>query len=185
MVSGGASTPESDSDIIRRSRSDPEAFGEIYARHGQTIAEFVARRVPADRADDIVALVFVTAFRRRRRYDRARGVCLPWLYGIARNTLRNEYRRWQVEKRQTALHAAALPSIELDPADAIVDRMEATELVNNMATDIARLPDQQRQTLLLFADGYSYQQIAAQMNCEVGTVRSRISRARFALRRAR
>src|SRR5262245_7740580 len=72
------------------SRGDGRAFSEIYERYARTIYNYLFRRL-ADwsEAEDLTAVVFLEAFRRRQEVVVDEGKLLPWLYGIATNVLRN------------------------------------------------------------------------------------------------
>lgn len=92
-----------DLELWRRTRDDDaDAFGALFARHGGRVHGFVLHRT-ADRtaAEDITAVVFLEAWRRRARTELTRPSALPWLYGIASNTIRH----WHRARRR---HAAAL-----------------------------------------------------------------------------
>ena len=169
---------DTDAALIERSFSTPEEFGGIYQRHGGAIAAFVLRRVDGgrSRAEDIVADVFVAAFRSRRKYDLGRPSCLPWLYGIARNVLRNEYRWWQRQKRLAI--SLPLEPDAADIADGPIGRVDARALLDTLHPKIRSLSEPEKLSLELLADGHSYREIAERLGCEVGTVKSRISRTR-------
>jgi RNA polymerase sigma-70 factor (ECF subfamily) len=84
----------SDESLFRASaRGEQAAFAELYERHARTIYNYLFRRL-ADwsEAEDLTAVVFLEAFRRRREVVVAEGKLLPWLYGIATNVLRNRRR---------------------------------------------------------------------------------------------
>jgi len=170
------SDSRSDADLIGRSLKTPELFGEIYARHGDAIAEYAIGRINRDRSEDVVAEVFVTAFRKRHKYDLRQPDCLPWLYGIARNVVRNEYRWWQRHKLDKLPMDAG--HVVEDIADRVVERLDAQRLLALIAPTIDSLRSEERISLELAAEGRSYSEIAARLDCEVGTVKSRISRAR-------
>jgi RNA polymerase sigma factor (sigma-70 family) len=162
----------SDAAIVERSIVEPQAFAVLFDRHFDQIHGYLTRRVGRDCADDLVATTFTVAFERRatfRGQDSARG----WLFGIATNLLRNE---WRAEQR--ALSALAQLTAAASPAEAGVaaDRDEALEA-------LARLDPDQRDVVLLHAwEGLSYEEIAAAVGVPIGTVRSRLARARQRLR---
>ncbi len=164
-----------DADLISRSFSAPELFTEIYRRHRDAITAYATGRVKGHRIEDVVADVFVAAFRSRHNYDLGEANCLPWLYGIARNVLRNEYRWWQRHK-PSKVPIDVADGIA-DFADEVVDRVDAEALLAHISPIIVDLRDEERVSLELLADGLSYSEIAAELGCEVGTVKSRISRA--------
>jgi RNA polymerase sigma-70 factor (ECF subfamily) len=159
--------------VIQRSQSDPGAFAVIFDRHFQAVHAYLARRVGSGRADDLAASTFLVAFERRRQFRREASTARPWLYGIATNLLRNE---WRAEKRALELLGrvgpTALSQDSADPADA-----------PHVGELLAGLDRDQRDVLLLYAwEELSYSEIAAALGIPVGTVRSRLARARARLR---
>ena len=75
-----------------------ERFEALYGRHHRDLAAFIRRRVPLDAVEDVLAETFVVAWRRLRDIP---GEERAWLFGVARNVIRNAYR---AEARQRALH---------------------------------------------------------------------------------
>jgi RNA polymerase sigma factor (sigma-70 family) len=134
-------------------------------------------------ADDLLAETFARAFRHRRRYDLGRQDAGPWLYGIATNVVR-EHRRAEARRLRTLARAA--PAVEADPvSDAVEDRLAARAARRQLARALSRLPAGHRDVVLLFAWAQlDYQEIADALNVPAGTVRSRLHRAREALRAA-
>ena len=164
----------SDASVISLSVARPELFATIFERHFAAIHAYLARRVGRSRADDLAATTFTVAFERRRRFRGDADSARPWLFGIATNLLRNE-RRAEIR----ALEALSR-----------VDRGEATEAAGTGGIDprlaalLAQLDSDQRDVLLLYAWGeLSYEEIAGSLGIAIGTVRSRLARAREQLRR--
>jgi DNA-directed RNA polymerase specialized sigma24 family protein len=82
-----------DAELLSAARRDPNAFGELYARHAAAVHDWHARRIPWAAAD-LTAETFAQAWLARRRFrDRRDRTALPWLLGIARNVLRDSARR--------------------------------------------------------------------------------------------
>jgi RNA polymerase sigma factor (sigma-70 family) len=168
-----------DSAIISQSLTDPEQFSLLFRRHAPVIQRYVTRRIGAHQADDVVAETFLAAFRQRASY-RGTPDALPWLYGIATNMVR---RHWRTEVTQLRL----LARTGIDPVtEPFTDRIDATVSANAaLASSLARLPASQRDALLLVAwAGLTYEQAAAATGVPLGTVQSRINRARRKLRAA-
>lgn len=171
-----------DATVIRDSMSDPERFAVLVRRHAPAIQRYVTRRIGREAAEDVVAETFLIAFRQRGYYTDDGRDCLPWLYGIA---TRLAHRHWRGETRQLNL----LARTGIDPVtEPFTDRVDAEVTANaakaRLAAAVARLPAGQRDALLLlvWAD-LSYDQIARATGVPMGTVQSRISRARRRLRK--
>jgi RNA polymerase sigma-70 factor (ECF subfamily) len=174
--------PGSDAAAISRSLDDPEEFSMVYERHHDTIFRYVARRVGVAEAADVTSEVFLRAFRNRGRFDTSRESCLPWMYGIATNVIGDQLR--QTRRRQRKYLALVglnpSPSHAFDDAD---DHMVAAAVSGELDQALGALRKVDRDVLLLFAvEGLEYRQIAEALEIPIGTVRSRLSRARSKLR---
>ena len=166
-----------DGELWRRIRADDaDAFGLLFARHGPRIHGYVLRRTgdPAV-AEDITAVVFLEAWRRRAGVTLDQPSALPWLYGVAGNVTR----RWHRSRRR---HQAALTRLAGLPArsPALVEtQAEAAEEAAAVLARIAGLPRRQREVLVLSVwEGLSHHEIAVALGIAPGTVKSRLSRAR-------
>ena len=178
-----AATDADDAAVIQLSRHEPEYFTELFRRHAPYIQRYVVRRLGQDAADDIVAETFLLAFRQRDSYDQARSDARPWLYGIATNLI-GHHRRAEIRLYRALARTGADPVTE-SFTDRIDDRVSASTASRRLAAALARLSAELRDTLLLVAWGdLSYEETATALGVPVGTVRSRISRARSALRRS-
>lgn len=176
---GGAT----DAVVIERSRREPKVFAELYDRHAAEIFRFVACRLGDQAADDAVAETFLAAFRRRERYDLGRDDARPWLFGIAVNVI-GKHRR--SERRLLRALARSSPNLNDDDGlDEVDDRIVATGARSQLAGALACLSADHREVLLLVALAeLSYEETAAALGVAVGTVRSRLSRARREVRAA-
>lgn len=179
----GSVEPElSDGAVITASVSDAARFSVVFTRHFAGVHRYLSRRVGDALADDLAAETFVAAFRSRHRYNQAEPDPRPWLFGIAANLMR---RHWRAERRQ--LRAYARTGVdplgdELADVDGRVDAAAAGPL---LAGALASLPRADREVLLLFAWAeLSYEQISVALSIPLGTVRSRLSRARTRMRAA-
>jgi RNA polymerase sigma-70 factor (ECF subfamily) len=161
-----------DTEVIALSLTEPETFATIFERHFDEIHRYLRRRFPSA-AEEIAADVFVAAFAGRSRYRAHGDSARPWLYGIASNLL---YKRRRSEARSLRAHARAGGRREVadEPGDAVAERRSA-----EVAAALARLRADDRDVLLLhgLAD-LSYEEVATALDVPVGTVRSRLSRAR-------
>ncbi len=170
----------SDAEVISRSLVEPEAFGLIYDRHAATLLRFLGRRAGAKVSEGLVGELFRIAFERRKTYDTSRASALPWLYGIGSNLLL-KHRRGEARR----LRASARMAAGLEPASgrASAAALDARVLFSRVADVIEALPDGEREALLLFAwEELSYQSVAEALELPIGTVRSRLNRARAHLR---
>jgi RNA polymerase sigma factor (sigma-70 family) len=174
-------TAESDARVMAASESDPRAFALIFERHYDAVFSYIGRRVGAAVADELASETFVAAFQSRQRYDTARPIARPWLLGIATNLLRHHYRTELRRLRALArLDRTEASTGGLDSADA---RLDAALIRPRLLLALAELSREERDALLLFvwAD-LSYDEIAQALRIPVGTVRSRLHRARLRMR---
>jgi RNA polymerase sigma factor (sigma-70 family) len=172
-----------DAELIARSVDDPTEFAPLFDRHATTVHRYLGRRV-GDLADDLLSETFLIAFRRRAAYRADHVEVRPWLLGIATNVVRGHVRTEQ--RRYRALARAAGRPLEHgdDPADAI-GRLDAEALRGPLAAALAGLKPRDRDALLLLAwADLGYDEIAAVLDVPVGTVRSRLHRARRQTRAA-
>jgi RNA polymerase sigma-70 factor (ECF subfamily) len=171
-----------DESVLRVSLSEPERFGELFDRHHRTIWVYVSRLAGTDVADDIVGDVFVVAFANRRTFDGSRGTVRAWLYGIATNRLRTRLRSEFRARR--AFAKVARSQIAAEDGTTVVD--DADELAASMDAVLramSRLRRSERELIVLHAwEELSYAEMAIALDVPIGTVRSRLSRARQRLR---
>jgi RNA polymerase sigma factor (sigma-70 family) len=176
-----------DAAIMERSAHDPETFAILYDRHAAALHRYVARRLGDGAADDLVAETFLAAFRKRSRFDPATRDARPWLYGIASNLIgkhtRSEVRMLRAYAR-TGTDPVLTPSaVTLD--DGVVARVDSSAAARELARALATLSAGDREVLLLIAwADLSYAEAATALAIPVGTVRSRLNRARGKLRAA-
>jgi RNA polymerase sigma-70 factor, ECF subfamily len=176
---------ETDAALIAASLDAPACFGALFDRHATVVFRYLVRRVGVDDAEGLLGEVFRVAFEKRATYDGERPNARPWLYGIATNLLARHRRSEMRRIRATArLMARQYPSS--DPADEVAATVDAMELWPQVADAVAQLPEEERDALLLYVwEELSYQEIAAAMAVPVGTVKSRLNRAREHLRELR
>jgi RNA polymerase sigma-70 factor (ECF subfamily) len=173
---------ESDAAVITASLTDSTRFGVIFDRHATVLFRYLVRRVGPHEADGLLGELFRIAFERRSTFDAARPDARPWLYGIATRLLLNHRRREVRRMHATARLLGLTPSND-DGTDPIAARLDAAAMWPNIAEAIGELPAGERSALLLHVwEGLSYDEIATSLEIPVGTVRSRINRARKRMR---
>ncbi|SHN15402.1 RNA polymerase sigma factor [Actinacidiphila paucisporea] len=175
---------DSDARVIARSRDEPEQFAALFDRYADAVHRYVARRIGPETAEDLVADTFTTAFQRRHSYDLTRADARPWLFGIATN-LMSRHRRAEA-RRFKALAKVPEPVQHEEPvAERAVARVGATGVRGELAAALAELSARQRDVVLLVAWGdLDYEEAARALGVPVGTVKSRLHRARSRLREA-
>lgn len=170
-----------DNDIIRRSRDSPAVFAELYDRHASVIYRYAARRAGDFAADDVTSETFLVAWEQLETYDLDRDDARPWLFGIATNLLRRHHRA-EAKMLKTAAKAASREAVA-DASDRIAAQVDAVVATGRIARTLKLMAAIDRETLLLYAwADLTYEGIASAMDVPVGTVRSRLNRARRTLR---
>jgi RNA polymerase sigma-70 factor (ECF subfamily) len=166
-----------DGALIERSvRGRPDAFVQVVERHEAAVHGFLARRAGRQAADDLLGEVWVRAFAARGSYDPGRADARPWLYGIARNVLRAYWRT-----RPGTGYAAAEEAA--DPWDDVLERLDSAARVRALVSALRALPAPERDVLLLVAwEQLTPAEAAVALGIPQGTARSRLHRARAALR---
>jgi RNA polymerase sigma factor (sigma-70 family) len=156
---------------------DAAAFGDFVDRYTPDVYNFVFRRTGSwDVAEEMTASVFLEAWRRRSEVVPEHPTLRPWLFGVAVNLLRNRSRS---VRRRGAAEARVHPVPEPDFADDLASRLDDETLMRRTLEVFERLPATDQDVLGLAAwEGLSYEEIAVALSIPVGTVRSRIHRAR-------
>lgn len=150
--------------------------------HQNRLYRFIVKNIGyGSDAEDLTQQAFVEAV---KAYDTFRGASelSTWLYGIAMNLVRNylsrsPHRRYVFEDEESL---ADIQSNNPDPSE----QLAQTQLIRSLQKEINHLPAEMRDVLLLVAlDDLSYEEAASMLSIPVGTVRSRVSRARATLRK--
>lgn len=157
------------------------AFPELMRRHGPAIHAYLLRRASRDAADDLLSEVFLRAYATLGRYDDRWPDARPWLYGIARNVLREHY-RWHSADQDGRALTTHLPPDE-DPWPEVDDRLDAAARHASVHRALALLAAGDREVLLLVTwEGLTPAEAAVALGIPQGTARSRLFRARAAMR---
>jgi RNA polymerase sigma-70 factor (ECF subfamily) len=179
---GDTQDEPSDAALIAASRDQPARFGALFDRHATVVFRYLVRRVGVDEAETLLGEVFRIAFEKRSTYDCERPNARPWLYGIATHLVAR-HRRTETRRFHATARLRARQHLASDPSDAVVAMVDAEGLWPRVAVAVAELPPEERDALVLFVwEELSYQEIAAALDIPVGTVRSRLNRAREHLR---
>ena len=151
-----------------------QLFESLYEQHASAIKGYAMRRIDSARADDIVAEVFLVAW---RRLEDIPAEPRPWLFGVAMRVLANE-------RRRAARHHAALDRLE--PPTRSVDPAELLALANRPLQEALRnLSDADREALLLTAwEGLNHRDAARALGVREATFTVRLHRAKRRLGRA-
>ena len=161
-----------DTELLIRARTDPEAFGCLHDRHADAIYAFLARRWGSHQAEDLVSEVFMRAFESRNRVrPHETGSALPWLYGIARNVLRQHARA----------KPRVLPSELMDDTEwaRVDDRLDADAMSTELRAAVAGLSETEREVLLLTSwEQLTIGEAAAVLGITSNAARVRLHRAR-------
>jgi len=171
-----------DAAVIEASRTEPDRFASLFDRHAPHIHRYLARRVGPQAADDLVAETFLVAFGKRASYDPRFRDARPWLYGIATNLV-GQHRREEVRQFRLRLSAGPAP-VQNDDAERAVVNLTAQSIRATLGKALAALAKPERDVLLLVAwEQFSYEEVARALAIPVGTVRSRLHRARTKVRK--
>ena len=157
-------------------------FRELVAQHKERLYRFVLKHIGhSTEAEDLAQQAFVEAARTFETF-RGESQLSTWLYGIAMNLVRNHLSR-SPQRLYRFEDESALDDTPTDTADPC-KHLEMTQMVRMLDNELAGLMPEMREVLLLVAlDDMSYEAAAELLSVPIGTVRSRVSRARAQLRR--
>ena len=164
---------------------DPDAFAELYDACARSVYNH-AFRLTADWsvAEDVMSATFMEAWRRRTSIEADGGSLRPWLLGIATNVARSHCRGNRRYRAAAGAAAAAGVAEIADHAEETAGRVDDRRRIAATLTALGALKRPEREVLVLCLwEGLEYADAARALGIPVGTVRSRLSRARGRLRR--
>ncbi len=170
--------------VQRSLEGDSRAFDQLVKTFQKRVYFTILQMVMNhDDADDVLQETFIKAYTKLNTFDSSYPF-YPWLYRIAVNTALNH------QKKKTRLRALSLDDLDgnnhqadLAEAPPQMDEMQGSELVESLRRALERIPFEQRTVFMLRVnDGLSYQEISETLEISIGTVMSRLSRAREKLR---
>ncbi|MBZ9596683.1 RNA polymerase sigma factor [Streptomyces erythrochromogenes] len=165
---------------------DPDAYAELFDSYSRTLYNH-AFRMTGDWAvaEDVMSAAFLEAWRLRGTVDPEGGSLRPWLLGITTNLARNHCRSNRRFRAAAAAAAAAAGAVAVpDHADEVAGRLDDRQQIAATLARLSALRGPEREVLLLcLCEGLEYAEAARVLGIPVGTVRSRLSRARTKLRK--
>ena len=167
----------------RAQRDDTAAFGELYRRHARSVQSYCLWRTVAQQvAEEATSTVFLEVWRRRGRLELRTETAAPLLLGVSSNVLRNFWRSQRRHARALERIGRSEPRLAAWDEDEVIARVDAMAEVREAGTAIRALPSKEREVLALLVWGeLSYAETAIALDVPIGTVRSRVSRARSRL----
>src|SRR6266702_3413128 len=171
--------------VMRHLAGEPQAFGTLVDRYQTRLLNFVNRTIgDRERAEDLVQEVFIRVFRHLHRFDQTKKFS-TWIYTIASNLAKNELRNRSrnplvlfqtIKKNWEADHRP----LQFEDTTARPDDLYRKRFLKDAVDQcVQRLPEHHREVFVLRElEGKSYQEIAEITGCNLGTVKSRLNRAR-------
>jgi len=188
MWFGSMSDREIDQQLVERAqRGDQKAFGLLVAKYQRKLARLLSRMIrDAAEVEDVTQEAFIKAYRALGNF-RGESAFYTWLYRIGINTAKN-YLVAQGRRAPTTTEVEAEDAEGFDDAGLLRDMdtperlLQTQQIGHAVNAAMEALPEDLRTAIVLREiDGLSYDEIAVVMNCPIGTVRSRIFRAREAI----
>jgi RNA polymerase sigma factor (sigma-70 family) len=161
---------------------DGDAFGELFERHADAVYNHCFRRTGSwSVAEDLTSVVFLEAWRRRRQVEFHGESVLPWFLAVANNAIRNSDR--SIRRYRRLLSKLPRPTPIPDQSEEAIGRVDDERTMRNVLEAFNRLSAQDQEIVSLCDwTGLGYEDAAMALGVPIGTIRSRLSRARARLR---
>jgi RNA polymerase sigma-70 factor (ECF subfamily) len=169
----------SDSELVRASVGDPAAFEVLFERHAARLRGWLVREThDLALANDLVAETFAQAWRSRRRFAGSEETAgAAWLYGIARNLLKQHYKRGRVEASARRRLGMSTQAPQSDDLDALLERLDAAAQASALDAALEEVSEPQRRAIeRRIIHGHDYDEIARDLRTSPATARAHVSR---------
>ena len=172
--------PHTDAELLFAAKADPQAFREFYDRYAVWVRAWFQRQTRSESAAlDLTAETFAQAWRSVKRFrDEADGSGAPWLFGIARNLLRQYHKNNRIETAARDRLGLPLAFADCEDYERVDDRMAASDMGPALHHAVEGLPAEQRRALeLRVVQQLPYVEVAGRLGCSQNAARLRVSRA--------
>ena len=171
-------------DLLQAARQDPQAFREFYDRYAVWMRAWLLRQTGSETAAlDLTAETFAQAWHASKRFkDMADGSGAPWLFGIARNLVRQYHKHNRIETAARERLGMPLAFAESDDYERVDDRVSAHAMGPALRLAMRALPAEQRRAVeLRVVEQLDYEEVAGRLGITQNAARLRVSRALRAL----
>ncbi|MEX5635858.1 RNA polymerase sigma factor [Parafrankia sp. FMc2] len=183
MSSESDADTDSDDDLLARVAAGDggAAFGCLFRRHSTAVYSYCFHRLGSwSAAEDASSVVFLEAWRRRADAVVVSGSLRPWLLGVATNVMRNQRRA--ARRYDAAVRRLPPPETEPDHSDEIAGRLDDERQMTEVLGGLRSLKRNELEVIMMVAvEGLTYAEASMALGVPVGTVRSRLARARARL----
>ncbi len=178
-------TDESESDealLARAAQGDGAAFGQLFRAYADAVYSYCFHQLGTwSTAEDATSIVFLEAWRCRAKAVAVSGSLRPWLLGVAKNVMRNQQR--SARRYDAALYRLPPPPAEPDHAERVAERLDDERQMRQLINELMKLNRGVREAFILVTlEELSYAEAAVALGIRIGTVRSRVARARTHLK---
>jgi RNA polymerase sigma-70 factor (ECF subfamily) len=166
--------------LERARRGDVDAFSALFGRYQGPLSRYAAHMCGRDAADDVVQETFLAVLRQSGRYDGSRGTVAGYLFGIARHMALKRVSAREVAASDCGADDRGLP--EAAEQASVLDSLTRAETIEAVRAAVHSLPPVFREVIVLCElQEMDYSEAAEVAQCPIGTIRSRLHRARAML----